>query len=149
MSGTNSSDLCDTMALLEHVCVQDGKDRHCQVWYFTGPISVCRFRQLLFFAVIFKWPQNKDVWILPNALVTCIFWQQTKPVWDLDSFFFLLWYLNGHKIKTCKFCLKPLWRVYFDNKQTRCGIWTAIFFGVGFNWPQVKNVHILPTFPFF
>ncbi len=39
-SGTNFSNNCDTMASSKPGCVQDGKDLHCQVWYFTCPISV-------------------------------------------------------------------------------------------------------------
>ncbi len=34
---------------------------------------------------------------------------------------FLLWYLNGHRIKTCRFCLKPLWRVYFKTSKPGVG----------------------------
>ncbi len=40
VSGTNFSNNCETMASSEHGCVQDGKDLHRQVWYFTCSISM-------------------------------------------------------------------------------------------------------------
>ncbi len=77
-----------------------------------------------------------------------LFQQRESNVWHLDSYCFLLWYLNGHNIKMCRFWIISLWRVYFDSKHSWCGICTAIFFKVIFNWPQVKNVKILPIFPY-
>ncbi len=46
------------------------------------------FGQALFFAMIRLWLQNKNVYILDNCAVMCIFPQIPFPVLDLHSYFF-------------------------------------------------------------
>ncbi len=75
MSGTNFSDNRDTTASSEHGCVQDGKDLHCQVPGVISYLLYLRviFGQVLFFAMIRRWPKNKNVKSLDNRAMTCIF----------------------------------------------------------------------------
>jgi hypothetical protein len=46
------------------------------------------FGQVLFFAMIRLWQQNKTCRFLDNRAVTCIFRQIAFPVLDLHSYFF-------------------------------------------------------------
>jgi hypothetical protein len=62
------------------------------IFYIMDSKGNLRFRThiklVLFFAVIRLWPQNKNVLILDNLAVTCIFRQIAFPVWDFHSYFF-------------------------------------------------------------
>ncbi len=60
-------------------------------------------------------------WILESVYFTRIiikrvlFQQRKNYNWYLDRYCFLLWYVNGHKIKMCRFWIILLWCVYFDR----------------------------------
>ncbi len=122
------------MASSEHGCVQDGKDLHRQVWYFTCSFSVCRFRPVLlqdYFGTILRYYFVAGAEIVPY--LKRAFVAETKHLLEYEFYWSLelslLPYVEMYRSSTYFFCAPKL------------TIWTVL---VGSWWPGGLGSYRLP-----